>query len=94
MGGGTIVRPFWLGPHVCPPVNLVGVQLDVWIIYVHDPYTGFLCLWIDCRRHMCANVGRFVHQYIDWEVLPLGGRGDCEGGGGAGEEGAQTSDLL
>ncbi|XP_031242207.1 uncharacterized protein LOC116102112 isoform X2 [Mastomys coucha] len=39
---------------------LVFSVLDGRIAYVHGPYTGFIGLWIDCRRHKCANVGQFT----------------------------------
>ncbi|KAM7330939.1 hypothetical protein ACRRTK_010128 [Alexandromys fortis] len=37
---------------------LVFSVVDGRMAYVHGPYTGFIGLWIDCRRHKCANVGQ------------------------------------
>ncbi|XP_059133962.1 uncharacterized protein LOC131923079 isoform X3 [Peromyscus eremicus] len=37
---------------------LVFSVVDGQMAYVHGPYTGFIGLWIDCRRHKCANVGQ------------------------------------
>ncbi|OBS83068.1 hypothetical protein A6R68_22954, partial [Neotoma lepida] len=34
---------------------LVFSVVDGRMAYVHGPYTGFIGLWIDCRRHKCAN---------------------------------------
>nr|XP_038956849.1 uncharacterized protein LOC102552731 isoform X5 [Rattus norvegicus] len=39
---------------------LVFSVVDGRMAYVHGPYTGFIGLWIDCRRHKCANVGQFT----------------------------------
>lgn len=39
---------------------LVFSVVDGRMAYVHGPYTGFIGLWIDCRRHKCVNVGQFT----------------------------------
>ncbi|XP_028641581.1 uncharacterized protein LOC114637543 [Grammomys surdaster] len=39
---------------------LVFSVVDGRIAYLQGPYTGFIGLWIDCRRHKCANVGQFT----------------------------------
>lgn len=56
---------------------LVFNMVDGRMAYVHGAYTGFIGLWIDCRRHKCANVGQFTGQCIHrlW-VLIMGARGD------------------
>ncbi|XP_040592052.1 uncharacterized protein LOC121136207 isoform X3 [Mesocricetus auratus] len=44
---------------------LVFSVVDGRMAYVHGPYTGFIGLWIDCRRHKCANVGQVtVHIHM------------------------------
>ncbi|XP_051030179.1 uncharacterized protein LOC127213761 [Phodopus roborovskii] len=43
---------------------LVFSVVDGRMAYVHGPYTGFIGLWIDCRRHKCANVGQVTGQCI------------------------------
>lgn len=60
---------------------LVFSVVDGRMAYVHGPYTGVIGLWIDCRRHKCANVGQVTGQciYKLW-VLLMGARGDCGGG--------------
>lgn len=59
---------------------LVFSVVDGRMVYVHGPYTGFIGLWIDCRRHKCANVGQVTGQFLYrlW-VLLRGARGDCGG---------------
>jgi hypothetical protein len=61
---------------------LVFSVVDGRMAYVHGPYTGFIGLWIDCRRHKCVNVGQFTGQCIHrlGGGFPLGARGDCGGG--------------
>lgn len=44
---------------------LVFSVVDGRMAYVHGPYTGFIGLWIDCRRHKCANVGQVTGQCTD-----------------------------
>lgn len=49
---------------------LVFSMVDGQMAYVHGPYTGFIGLWIDCRRHKCANAGQVTGQsHRPWVLL-------------------------
>ncbi|XP_075809045.1 uncharacterized protein LOC142837680 [Microtus pennsylvanicus] len=53
---------------------LVFSVVDGRMAYVHGPYTGFIGLWIDCRRHKCANVGQvtvYIHMSKGFIFLAL-----------------------
>jgi hypothetical protein len=70
----------WLVPHIHVPGNVVGVQHGRSVDGICT-WSGFICLWIDCRRHKSVNMGQFTGQCIHrWGVLLLGARGDCGGG--------------
>nr|XP_034376415.1 uncharacterized protein LOC117721715 isoform X2 [Arvicanthis niloticus] len=53
---------------------LVFSVVDGRMAYVQGPYTGFIGIWIDCRRHKCANVGQFtvyIHMSKGFVFLAL-----------------------
>ncbi|XP_052616665.1 uncharacterized protein LOC128124437 isoform X4 [Peromyscus californicus insignis] len=53
---------------------LVFSVVDGQMAYVHGPYTGFIGLWIDCRRHKCANTGQvtvYIHMSKGFMFLAL-----------------------
>ncbi|XP_060236115.1 uncharacterized protein LOC110539920 [Meriones unguiculatus] len=53
---------------------LVFSVVDGRMAYVHGPYTGVIGLWIDCRRHKCANVGQvtvYIHMSKGFIFLAL-----------------------
>uniref|UniRef100_A0A8C8T924 Uncharacterized protein n=1 Tax=Peromyscus maniculatus bairdii TaxID=230844 RepID=A0A8C8T924_PERMB len=53
---------------------LVFSMVDGQMAYVQGPYTGFIGLWIDCRRHKCANAGQvtvYIHMSKGFMFLAL-----------------------